>query len=364
MVEQYQNPQSVGDAWNAREKLPEARARLAQATTNIEQYNQYQEQQQAAQEARKRGQIAYDMADQLRLPEEQKLSLADAASADPEQFRQVQKALLERGAVINERQFGQSEEVKTEQERFSAYSAYDIPDQIAVEMARNEDMSVPDGVKMYYDRLNNNQELQDQRWQTQIFQAQQQDKMDNAVRQVQRSIDKVSPWSAGFMSLSAIVPGTPAYDLLSSLDTQQATIAFRELKAMREASKTGGALGNVSNREIELLYSSFAPLKAGMSPGELRTSLNDILSNFESVRWSLDNEAKYQKLAESGEMSVAEATALMDADRIAHVNDMMGQRTGTPPEALAELQQGILNDDLTLDDIENFEKNFGWRPKQ
>ena len=45
---------------------------------------------------------------------------------------------------------------------------------------------------------------------------------------------------------------------------------------MRDASKTGGALGNVSNVELGLLMSSYGSLAQDLSPDRLRTNLKNI----------------------------------------------------------------------------------------
>jgi hypothetical protein len=71
----------------------------------------------------------------------------------------------------------------------------------------------------------------------------------------------LGPNTTGFLGTAlSRVWGTEAVDLTAILDTVRANVAFDRLQQMRRASVTGGALGNVSNREIQLLYSSAAPL--------------------------------------------------------------------------------------------------------
>jgi len=53
------------------------------------------------------------------------------------------------------------------------------------------------------------------------------------------------------------LPTTEARYFAGQLNTLKSNIAFNELTAMREASKTGGALGQVSDREGRLLEASF-----------------------------------------------------------------------------------------------------------
>lgn len=79
--------------------------------------------------------------------------------------------------------------------------------------------------------------------------------------------------TAGLASLSAAVPGTPAADLREKLSTIYANIGFDQLQAMRDASKTGGALGQVSDTENKLLQAVWGSVAASQSPEQLRHNL-------------------------------------------------------------------------------------------
>jgi len=67
-----------------------------------------------------------------------------------------------------------------------------------------------------------------------------------------------------------------AVDLKNTLAGIQATVAFDTLQKMREASKSGGALGSVSERELDLLISAYGALQQSTSPALLRTNLNTV----------------------------------------------------------------------------------------
>lgn len=67
--------------------------------------------------------------------------------------------------------------------------------------------------------------------------------------------------------------GTAAYDLGRQVKTVEASAAFDALQKMREASPTGGALGNVTEMELELLKSSLANLDPNQSQEEFVRSL-------------------------------------------------------------------------------------------
>ncbi len=80
------------------------------------------------------------------------------------------------------------------------------------------------------------------------------------------------------------IPGTDSFDFNQKLETIRANIGFNELNAMRAASKTGGALGQVSEREIAFLQAVLGSLNIGQSDEELLSNLNKIK---ESIgRWN------------------------------------------------------------------------------
>ena len=106
-----------------------------------------------------------------------------------------------------------------------------------------------------------------------FFNAASQNKMiDNYI---DRAIDQTDLSSAGLASASSIIGGTPAANLNAILETIQADSAFSTLQAMREASKTGGALGSVSERELSLLTNSRAAISQSQSPEQLRKHLRE-----------------------------------------------------------------------------------------
>lgn len=87
-------------------------------------------------------------------------------------------------------------------------------------------------------------------------------------------------WSAFFRRM---LPETDARNYRDRLDTLKSNIAFNELVAMREASKTGGALGQVSDREGKLLESSLGALDQLQDTTQLTFELNKIKASL--ARW-------------------------------------------------------------------------------
>ena len=67
-----------------------------------------------------------------------------------------------------------------------------------------------------------------------------------------------------------------AVDFKNELASIQANIAFDRLQQMREASKTGGALGAVSERELDLLMNAYGNINQSTSPEKLKENLINI----------------------------------------------------------------------------------------
>jgi hypothetical protein len=89
--------------------------------------------------------------------------------------------------------------------------------------------------------------------------------------------------SAGPMGVFGQVPIGPQHTLHNKLQALGANIAFTELAEMRNASKTGGALGNVSNVELELLQNAMGAIQQTNDPRILRAELSKIKQSL--ARW-------------------------------------------------------------------------------
>jgi hypothetical protein len=76
-------------------------------------------------------------------------------------------------------------------------------------------------------------------------------------------------------ALSAI-GGTGARDLRALLDTVKANAGFKELQAMRDSSPTGGALGQVTERELALLQAVIGNLEQSQSKEQLQDNMRRV----------------------------------------------------------------------------------------
>ena len=81
----------------------------------------------------------------------------------------------------------------------------------------------------------------------------------------------------GVMGAIPNIPGSSASNAEAQLDVLKSQIAFSTLQAMREASKTGGALGSVSEKELKLLENNIAALDQAQSYEAMRDSLKKII---------------------------------------------------------------------------------------
>lgn len=73
------------------------------------------------------------------------------------------------------------------------------------------------------------------------------------------------------------IPGGAAANVQARLETLKSQVGFAVLQAMRDASKTGGALGNVSNFEVQALQNNLAALDTSQSPAAFQRSLQQII---------------------------------------------------------------------------------------
>jgi hypothetical protein len=109
------------------------------------------------------------------------------------------------------------------------------------------------------------------------------ERAQRTIQSVDELMGQVSRWNTGFGSLLAFIPESDAKYFSEQVKTLAANIAFNELTAMREASKTGGALGNVSNVELGLLQNALGVLSTSTKPEQVKTQLQRIKDSIN--RW-------------------------------------------------------------------------------
>ena len=88
-------------------------------------------------------------------------------------------------------------------------------------------------------------------------------------------------WTTGYDGRAAAVVGaTPRKDIEGLLATIGSNTAFSRLQKMREQSPTGGALGNVSNVELDLLRSTIASLDPNQSDKQFQDNMQKIVRTY------------------------------------------------------------------------------------
>lgn len=116
-------------------------------------------------------------------------------------------------------------------------------------------------------------------------------------RMIDELIDKAKTgagaFTTGFVgSLSIGIPGTPAHDMQATLTTIQANLGLDKLQQLRDESPTGGALGQVTEREHALLQAVWGSLQQSQSKEQF-------LENLERVRTAV--RSAWQRVAEAYE---------------------------------------------------------------
>ena len=102
------------------------------------------------------------------------------------------------------------------------------------------------------------------------------------------------------------ISGTKSYGITQDVKTVTANAAFQALQAMRDASKTGGALGQVSERELDLLEKSMGAVDPSLpdkqfrrNMKEVKTEFNKILKRGEKRFINLYGKSEFKKLGEA-----------------------------------------------------------------
>jgi len=109
--------------------------------------------------------------------------------------------------------------------------------------------------------------------------------VDSRFQQIQENLEGAFLPTTGFMGgqILSNFGGTAAHDISADLDTIKGIIGFGELQAMREASPTGGALGQVSEMENRLLQAQYGSLAQSQSEEQFRANLQTVRDTFYRV---------------------------------------------------------------------------------
>jgi hypothetical protein len=115
---------------------------------------------------------------------------------------------------------------------------------------------------------------------------------ESAINAIDSAIEKSKSFFATGLTGQALqgFAGTDARDLAQAISTVEAAVGFDRLQEMRDSSKTGGALGAINTKELELLSNSLGSLDPLQKPETLRANLESIKNRYEKILKSVEAE--------------------------------------------------------------------------
>ena len=113
-----------------------------------------------------------------------------------------------------------------------------------------------------------------------------------AINAIDSAIEKSKGFFATGITGQALqgFAGTDARDLAQAISTVEAAVGFDRLQEMRDSSKTGGALGAINTKELELLSNSLGSLDPLQKPETLRKNLESIKEKYVKILKSVEAE--------------------------------------------------------------------------
>lgn len=108
---------------------------------------------------------------------------------------------------------------------------------------------------------------------------------DNIISVAKEAIPLVSGWTTGTTGqVTGMKAGSNAYVLQSKIDTIKAQLGFAQLQQMRDASPTGGALGQVAVQELNYLQAALTNLDRAVGEKELKANLEKVVKHYTNWR--------------------------------------------------------------------------------
>lgn len=118
----------------------------------------------------------------------------------------------------------------------------------------------------------------------------------NSMQQMFQSLDRLASEANSIADHSGLagnlgvqgklpnIPGGSSADAWAKIQTLKAQSAFTTLQDMRNASKTGGSLGAVSDKEMALLQSAIAALDNSQSPEQFKENLRKVVKYTDAAK--------------------------------------------------------------------------------
>ena len=108
---------------------------------------------------------------------------------------------------------------------------------------------------------------------------------DNVLQTIDKALDLTGDYWRLTYDIGKFSPAGQSRPLANKINTLKANLSFDRLQKMRDESKTGGALGQVSNIELRLLGSSVAELDPASE--DFKQQLQTVRRHYESFKASL-----------------------------------------------------------------------------
>jgi hypothetical protein len=106
-------------------------------------------------------------------------------------------------------------------------------------------------------------------------------RIDSVIEEAKIALERITPATTGIIgSVARNVPGTEAFALSRNIDTIKANLSFDRIAEMRKNSPTGGALGQVSNIELNLLGSSTVALDQANTEEEAARAVEKVIEHY------------------------------------------------------------------------------------
>lgn len=114
--------------------------------------------------------------------------------------------------------------------------------------------------------------------------AAQNQEAQSVIGKLDEAISKTNNLSAGFGSYSSGIPGSPAMDLSTLIESIHSSLGLDKLMEMKANSKAGASgLGQLSDKEMSLLVANVASLRQAQSPKQLKDKLSQVKKHYENI---------------------------------------------------------------------------------
>ena len=144
----------------------------------------------------------------------------------------------------------------------------------------------------------------------------------------------VGSWTTGLAGAKlGDIAGTDAYDLKQTISTIQANVGFDKLQSMRQLSKTGGALGSVSEKELALLTGALGSLDTAQSQEQFLAQLDrveeQIANSWARVTEAFEQEYGVSYFDDNAQQTI-ESFVQSKLDALVNPSDLRGRGVNNP----------------------------------